>query len=42
MFHINACSLNKTFDGFEYLLKCTDKYFNVVAVTETRITGNIS
>ena len=42
IFHINACSLNKNFDDLEYLLKCTKKIFNVVAVTETRITKNTS
>ena len=40
MFHINACSLNKNFDDLEYLLKCTNKKFDVVAVSETRITRN--
>ena len=40
MFHINACSVNKNFD--EYLLKCTNKKFDVAAVTETRITRNTS
>ena len=42
MFHINTCSLNINFDGFEYLLKSTNKQFDVVAITETIITGNIS
>ena len=42
IFHINACSLNKNFDDLEYLPKCTKKIFNVVAVTETRITKNTS
>ena len=40
MFHINACSLNKYFDDLQYLLRCTNKKFDVVAVTETRITEN--
>ena len=40
MFHINACSLNKNFDDLAYHLKCTNKKFDAVAVTETRITGN--
>ena len=42
MFHINVCSLNKIFNDLEYLLKCTNKKFNVVAVSETRITRNTS
>ena len=40
MFYINACSLNKSFGDLEYLLNCTDKIFDVVAVSETRITRN--
>ena len=40
MIHINACSLNKNFDDLEYHLKCTNKKFNVLAVSETRITRN--
>ena len=38
LFHINACSLNKNFDDLEHLLKCTNKVFDITAVTETRIT----
>ena len=33
MFHTNVCSLNKNFDGLEYLLKCANKKFDVVAVS---------
>ena len=40
--HFNVCSLNKNFDDLECLLKCTNKTFNAVAVTETRITRNTS
>ena len=48
LFHINACSLNKNFDDLQHLLKCTNKVFDIVAVSETRImkktslTSNIS
>ena len=28
--HINACSLNKNFDDLEYLLKCTNKSFDII------------
>ena len=40
--HINACSLSKNFDDLEHLLKCTNKVFDIVAVSETRITRNTS
>ena len=36
LFHINACSLNKNFDDLEHLLKCTNKVFDIISVTETR------
>ena len=42
MFHINACSLNKNFDDLDHLPKCTNKVFDIVAVTETRITKQTS
>ena len=42
LFHINACSLNKNFDDLDHLLKCTNKVFDIVAATETRITKQIS
>ena len=42
LFHINACSLNKNFDDLEHLLKCTNKAFDIIAVTETRITKQSS
>ena len=42
LFHINACSLRKNFDDLEHLLKCTNKVFDIVAVSETRITRNAS
>ena len=48
LFHINACSLNKNSDDLQHLLKCTNKVFDIVAVSETRImkktslTSNIS
>ena len=35
--HINACSLNKNFDDLVHLRKCTNKIFDVISVTETRI-----
>ena len=39
---INACSLNKSFDDLQYLLSCTKKFFDVIALSETRITRNLS
>lgn len=40
MLHINGFSLNKNYDCLKYLLKST-KQFDVVAITETTVTGNI-
>ena len=42
MFHINACSLSKNFDDLEYLLKTTNMNFDIIAISETRITKNIN
>ena len=38
LFHINARSLNKNFDGHQHLLNCTKKSFDIIAISETRIT----
>ena len=40
--HINVSSLNKNFHDLDHLLKCTNKVFDIVAVTETRITKQTS
>ena len=42
LFHINTCSLNKHFDDLVYLLKCTNKNFDIIAVSETRISKKTS
>ena len=42
LLHINACSLNKKFDDFDHLLKYTNKVFDMIAVSETRITKQTS
>ena len=42
LFHINTCSLNKKFDDLEHLLSCTKKMFDIIAISETRITNNVS
>ena len=38
IFHIKACSLNKKFNDLQHLLSSTKKVFDVIAVSETRIT----
>ena len=37
LFHINSCSLNKHFEDLEYLLKATNKTFDIIAISESRI-----
>ena len=37
LFHINACSPGKNFDDLQHLLSCTNKNFDIIAITETRI-----
>ena len=37
LFHINSCSLNKNFEDLEYLLKATNKIFDVIAISKSRI-----
>ena len=39
LFHINACSLNKNFGDLQHLLSCTKKNFDIIAISETRITN---
>ena len=39
--HVNTCSLSKNFDDLEYLLKITNMNFDIIAISETRITKNI-
>ena len=41
LFHINVCSLNKNFNELEHLTSCTNKNFDVIAISETRTTKNI-
>ena len=41
LFHLNACTLNKNFDDFQHLLSCTQKTFDIIAISETRIIKNI-
>ena len=42
LLHINACSLNKNFDDLQYLLSSTKNNFDIIGVTETRITNQLS
>ena len=42
LFHVNACSLNKNFDDLNHLLKCTNTVFDIIAISETRITKQTS
>ena len=42
LFHINACSLNKNFDDLQHLLSCTKNVFDIIAISETRITKQVS
>ena len=36
-FHTNSCFLNKNFEDLEYLLKATNKIFDVIAISKSRI-----
>ena len=42
LFHINACSLNKNFDDLQHHLSCTKTKFDIIAISETRITKQVS
>ena len=42
LFHINACSLHKKIDDLQHLLSCTKNNFDIIGVTETRITKQVS
>ena len=42
LFHINACSLNKNFGDIQHLLNCSKNFFDIIAISETRITKQVS
>ena len=42
LFHINACSLHKTFNDLQHLLSCNKTKFDIIAISETRITKQVS
>ena len=37
LLHINSCSLNKNLEDLEYLLRATNKTFDIIAISESRI-----
>ena len=41
LFHINSCSLNKNFHDLQHLLSCTQTKFDIIAISETRITNQV-
>ena len=41
MLCINSCSLDKSFEGLKYLLKTTNKTFDVIAISQSRILKDI-
>ena len=42
LFHINACSPSKNVADFQHLLSCANKNFDIIAITQTRITKDVS
>ena len=42
LFHINTCSLNKSFDDLQHLLIRMKNNFDIIGVTEARITKQVS
>ena len=42
LLYINACSLNKSFDDLQNLLNCTKNNFDIIVISETRITKQVS
>ena len=42
LYHIKTCSLSKNFDELQHLLSCTNKKYDIIAITETGITKNVS
>ena len=41
-FHVNTYSLNKNFDDLQHLLSSTKNVLDIIAVSETRITKQVS
>ena len=42
LFHINAFSLNNNFDDLQHFFTCTKTKFDIIAISETRITKQVS
>ena len=42
LFHINACSLNKSFGEFQHLRNFTKTMFDMILISETRIKKQVS
>ena len=42
LFPINVFSLNKYFDDLQHLLSYTENNFHIIAITETKITKQVS
>ena len=42
LFHINACSLKKKFDKLQHLLSCAKADFDIIAISQARITRQVS
>ena len=42
LFRINVCSLNKNYDDLQHLLSSTKNIFDITAISETRITKQVS
>ena len=42
LFHINACSLNKSFGEFQHLRNFTKKMFDMILISKTRIKKQVS
>ena len=42
LFLINACSLNRNFDDLQQLLTCTKTKFDIITISETKITKQVT
>ena len=40
LFHLNTCTLSKNIDDFEHLIQSIKTDFDIIAVSESRITKN--
>ena len=42
LFHINRCSLNKNFGDLQHILSCIKNFFDIIAISETKIAKQVS